>query len=170
MELYYTSFKTAAGWIAVLASADGLLKNTLPGDTQQEALSMLAIDGTGAVISDDMFTDLKKRFTDYFNGIKVTFPDKLDFSTATPFRKDVWQATRSIPYGETMSYRGVAEKIGKPEAARAVGGALNKNPLPVIIPCHRVIGSNGDLVGFGSGLDVKKRLLELEEVSMKPRC
>ena len=156
MELYYTSFKTAAGWIAVLASNDGLLKNTLPEDTEQEALFMLGINGTGAVISDDMFTNLKKRFTDYFSGVKVSFADRLDLSTATPFRKNVWQATRSIPYGETVSYRRIAEEIGRPKAARAVGGALNKNPLPVIIPCHRVIGSNGDLTGFGSGLDVKK--------------
>ena len=169
MELYYTSFKTAAGWIAVLASAEGLLKNTLPRETELEALSMLGIDGSGAVISDDMFADLKKRFTDYFNGVKISFPDKLDISAATPFQKEVWIAARSVPYGETVSYRFIAEKIDNPKATRAVGGALGKNPLPVIVPCHRVIGSNGDLTGFSSGLDVKKQLLELEKAARRPQ-
>jgi O-6-methylguanine DNA methyltransferase len=169
MELYYTSFKTAAGWIAVLASTDGLLKNTLPRDTEQKSLSLLGIDVSGAVLSPDRFAGLQKRFTDYFNGIKVAFPDNLDFSAATPFQKEVWHTTRMIPYGETCSYRWIAEKIGRPKATRAVGGALNKNPLPVIVPCHRVIGSNGDLTGFSSGLDLKNRLLELEEASRKPR-
>lgn len=152
----------------MLASADGLVKNTLPQETDSKALSMLGIDGIVAVISPDMFTGLQKRFIDYFNSIKVTFPDNLDFLTATPFQKEVWQEARSIPYGETVSYRRIAEKIGKPKATRAVGGALGKNPLPIIIPCHRVIGINGDLTGFSSGLDVKKRLLEIEGVSRKP--
>ena len=168
MELYYTSFKTAAGWIAVLTSVEGLVKNTLPQDTEQKAISMLGVDGSGAVISPGMFAGLQKRFIDYFNGIKVDFPDKLDLSAATSFQKEVWQAARSIPYGETRSYQWLAENIGSPEAARAVGGALGKNPLPVIIPCHRVIGINGNLTGFNGGLDVKKRLLELEGVSRKP--
>jgi O-6-methylguanine DNA methyltransferase len=168
MELYYTSFKTAAGWIAVLASANGLLKNTLPQETEIKALSMLGVDGSGAVSSPDMFTGLQKRFIDYFNGIKVAFPDELDFWKATPFQKKVWIAARSIPYGETVSYRRIAEKIDNPKATRAVGGALGKNPLPVIVPCHWVIGINGDLPGFSSGLDVKKRLLEIEGVSRKP--
>jgi O-6-methylguanine DNA methyltransferase len=168
MELYYSSFKTAAGWIAVLASADGLLKNTLPQETESKALSMLGTDRSDAVISRDMFAGLQKRFIDYFSGIKVAFPESLDFGKATPFRKEVWQASRSIPYGETVSYRWVAEKIGNPKAARAVGGALGKNPMPIIVPCHRVIGCNGDLTGFSSGLDVKKRLLEIEGVSRKP--
>ncbi|NLL90358.1 MAG: MGMT family protein, partial [Dehalococcoidales bacterium] len=98
----------------------------------------------------------------YFKGAKVTFPERLDMSAATTFQREVWQATRTIPYGESRSYKWLAEKIGRPKATRAVGGALGKNPLPIIVPCHRVIGSNGDLTGFTGGLDIKIKLLELE--------
>ncbi len=81
----------------------------------------------------------------------------------TAFQKQVYDATRQIPYGETRSYGWVAKKIGKPKAQRAVGQALNKNPLPLFVPCHRVIGKHQDLVGFGSGLDKKRALLALEK-------
>jgi methylated-DNA-[protein]-cysteine S-methyltransferase len=74
----------------------------------------------------------------------------------------VWSALRTIPYGETVSYGEIARRLGRPKASRAVGAANGQNPIPVVIPCHRVIGTNGSLTGFGGGLDVKRRLLELE--------
>ena len=80
----------------------------------------------------------------------------------TTFMKKVWNALQEIPYGETRSYKQIAEEIGKPKAVRAVGMANNKNKIPIIIPCHRVIGSNGKLIGYALGLDVKKYLLDLE--------
>lgn len=80
----------------------------------------------------------------------------------TPFQQRVWDALQTIPYGQTWSYRQLAEAIGNPTASRAVGGANGANPLPIVIPCHRVIGSNGSLTGFGGGLPVKQRLLLLE--------
>ncbi|NVN98651.1 MAG: methylated-DNA--[protein]-cysteine S-methyltransferase [Geobacteraceae bacterium] len=80
----------------------------------------------------------------------------------TPFMKSVWQALCNIPYGKTASYKEIATAVGKPKAMRAVGMANNRNPLPVIIPCHRVIGADGSLVGYGGGLDIKVKLLELE--------
>ncbi len=92
----------------------------------------------------------------------ASFPDELDLSTATPFQRQVWEKTRLIPYGETRSYSWVAEQIGKPGAARAVGQALGRNPLPIIIPCHRVVASDGKLCGFAGGLGMKRRLLSLE--------
>lgn len=81
----------------------------------------------------------------------------------TEFQKRVWQALRTIPYGETRSYGEIAKQIGNPKASRAVGGANNKNHIMIVIPCHRVIGANGALVGFGGGLDVKEYLLQLEK-------
>ncbi len=81
----------------------------------------------------------------------------------TGFQREVWEALRRIPYGETASYKEIAEAVGRPRAFRAVGMANNRNPIPVIIPCHRVIGSDGGLVGYGGGLDLKRRLLDLEK-------
>jgi methylated-DNA-[protein]-cysteine S-methyltransferase len=84
----------------------------------------------------------------------------------TPFQLDVWHALETIPYGDTWSYSELARRIGRPAAIRAVGAANGRNPLPIVIPCHRVIGSNGKLVGFGGGLPVKQFLLELENPSL----
>ncbi|WED54660.1 methylated-DNA--[protein]-cysteine S-methyltransferase [Exiguobacterium profundum] len=80
----------------------------------------------------------------------------------TPFQQEVWDALLTIPYGETRTYKQIAEQIGRPKAVRAVGQALNRNPLPILFPCHRVIGSSGKLVGFAGGLAEKQRLLEFE--------
>lgn len=110
---------------------------------------------------------VEKALYAYLNGERDRFCFAVEYD-ATPFQKDVYAATRKIPYGETRSYGWVAEQIGKPNASRAVGQALNKNPLPLYIPCHRVIGKNHKLVGFGSGLDKKRYLLNLES-SFKAR-
>ncbi len=99
---------------------------------------------------------------EYFQGKRTTFslPFKL---TGTPFQLAVWKELQNIPYGQTTSYKEIAQKINKPKAYRAVGMANNKNPLPIIIPCHRVIGSNGKLIGYVGGLNLKNYLLELEK-------
>ena len=99
---------------------------------------------------------------EYFQGKRTTFslPFKL---TGTPFQLAVWKELQNIPYGKTTSYKEIAQKINKPKACRAVGMANNKNPLPIVIPCHRVIGSNGKLIGYAGGLNLKNYLLELEK-------
>lgn len=99
---------------------------------------------------------------EYFQGKRTVFslPFKL---TGTPFQLAVWKELQNIPYGKTISYKEIAQKINKPKAYRAVGMANNKNPLPIIIPCHRVIGSNGKLIGYAGGLKLKNYLLELEK-------
>lgn len=99
---------------------------------------------------------------EYFQGKRTTFslPFKL---IGTPFQLAVWKELQNIPYGKTTSYKEIAQKINKPKAYRAVGMANNKNPLPIIIPCHRVIGSNGKLIGYAGGLKLKNYLLELEK-------
>ncbi|MFO7985391.1 MAG: methylated-DNA--[protein]-cysteine S-methyltransferase [Desulfatiglandaceae bacterium] len=98
----------------------------------------------------------------YFEGRCRSFDLNLS-PEGKPFQLTVWKALSQIPYGETLSYGKLAEKIGKPGAARAVGGAVGRNPLPIILPCHRVIGSDGSLTGFGGGLDRKRALLSLEK-------
>jgi methylated-DNA-[protein]-cysteine S-methyltransferase len=97
----------------------------------------------------------------YFSGRLQTFDFKLAPS-GTPFQLKVWNSLAEIPYGKLTTYGAIAEKIGNPKAVRAVGAANARNPLPIVLPCHRVIGSNGTLTGFGGGLDVKERLIALE--------
>jgi len=98
---------------------------------------------------------------EYFAGRRKTFDLALS-PNGTDFQQEVWRELRSIPYGETVSYMQLAKRIGRPKAVRAVGAANGANPIPIIIPCHRVIGNDGSLTGFGGGLPLKKRLLELE--------
>ncbi|WP_024620239.1 methylated-DNA--[protein]-cysteine S-methyltransferase [Metaclostridioides mangenotii] len=101
-------------------------------------------------------------FKEYLSGDRKNFDIPLE-PEGTEFQLKVWEALKSIPYGETCSYKDIAKKVGSPKAYRAVGLANNKNPISIFIPCHRVIGSNGKLVGYGGGLDVKEFLLKLEK-------
>ena len=108
-----------------------------------------------------VLADLQAQLRDYFSGKLETFDLPLA-PRGTPFQQDVWTALTKIPYGETVSYAAIAKRIGRPDAVRAVGAANGQNPIPIVIPCHRVIGSNGSLTGFGGGLPAKRFLLSLE--------
>jgi methylated-DNA-[protein]-cysteine S-methyltransferase len=110
---------------------------------------------------DAPFTEAAGQLAEYFAGQRREFDLALSLS-GTPFQRAVWQELRRIPHGETVSYRELAERIGRPTAARAVGLANGRNPVGIIVPCHRVIGSAGGLTGYGGGLDRKRRLLEFE--------
>ena len=107
------------------------------------------------------FPEAKKQLGEYFLGKRLTFELELE-PQGTPFQIAVLDALVQIPYGETRSYKDIAIKIGRPKAMRAVGAANGRNPLPIVIPCHRVIGANGSLTGFGGGLETKTFLLDLE--------
>jgi methylated-DNA-[protein]-cysteine S-methyltransferase len=106
--------------------------------------------------------DLVDSLVGYFEGRRTRFQADLELSSFTEFQRLVWGATEEIPYGETRSYSWVATRIGRPRAVRAVGAALGRNPVPVVIPCHRVVGANGSLTGFAFGLAWKEALLGLE--------
>ncbi|TCP18324.1 methylated-DNA-[protein]-cysteine S-methyltransferase [Scopulibacillus darangshiensis] len=114
----------------------------------------------------DYTGEAARQLTEYFNGERQTFDLPLCLK-GTPFQIKVWRALREIGYGETKSYKDIAQAIGNPKAVRAVGSANNSNPLPIVIPCHRVIGSSGSLVGYGGGLDKKVTLLDHEKMIMK---
>jgi len=162
-ELKYITFNTDMGWVGILASERGLVATSLPQPSDREAYQQLGKEVNRASRSPLPFTGLMERLKVYLSSGKgVVFPDELDLSGARPFHSQVWQATGLIPYGETRSYLWVAGQINRPRAARAVGQALGRNPLPIIIPCHRVITSNGGLGGFGGGLEMKQQLLRLE--------
>ncbi|SFI84377.1 methylated-DNA--[protein]-cysteine S-methyltransferase [Thermoflavimicrobium dichotomicum] len=110
---------------------------------------------------DEALLPYVEQLEEYFNQTRKNFDLPVDLY-GTSFQKRVWKQLQAIPYGEVRSYKEVAQAIGIPKAVRAVGGANNKNPVPIIIPCHRVIGSNGSLVGYGGGLYIKEYLLTLE--------
>lgn len=167
--LNYVIFNTDLGWIGILGSAKGLLATTLPQPSLQEACRRLGNGVNRATWSPAPFEGLIERLRTYFCGGRVTFPDKLDLSPATPFLRAVWEVTRLIPFGETRSYTWVAEQIGKPKALRAVGQALSRNPLPIIIPCHRVVARDGKPGGFSGGVEMKQYLLSLEASAGKNR-
>jgi methylated-DNA-[protein]-cysteine S-methyltransferase len=162
-QLFYSVFKTAAGWVGILGSSAGLVRITLPEPSEKEAVSSLGDNFSKSTLSPYHFEDLIKRFQTYFSGRRADFPDILDLSEATSFQREVWEVARRIPYGQTRSYAWVAGQLGKLGAARAVGQALGKNPLPIIIPCHRVLASSGSLGGFSGGLEMKKYLLTMEK-------
>lgn len=111
------------------------------------------------------FSEPLRQLREYFAGRRQQFDLAVD-PQGTPFQKEVWRELCRIPYGQTASYQAIAERLGKPKACRAVGMANGKNPLPIIIPCHRIIGKNGTLTGFGGGLPVKRQLLDLERAPL----
>lgn len=114
------------------------------------------------------FVEVIRQLDQYFAGTRTTFDVDLDL-VGTPFQVEVWNALLEIPYGETASYGELARRIGRPAAVRAVGAANGRNPVSIIVPCHRVIGSNGKLVGYGWGTSTKAQLLDLEQPSLLPR-
>jgi len=116
------------------------------------------------------FRAVERQLREYFQGKRTAFDLKLH-PKGTPFQKAVWKALAAIPYGETRSYGDIAKAVGRPAAVRAVGLANGRNPLPIVVPCHRVIGASGKLVGYGGGLHVKQALLDRErEVSAARRA
>ena len=113
------------------------------------------------IYNEKPFVAARQQLTEYFAGERREFDLPLKLN-GTEFQMSVLRALQQIPYGETTSYADIAERIGRPKAVRAVGAANGRNPIPIIVPCHRVIGSHGDLTGFGGGLDTKEALLRLE--------
>ncbi|WP_455715047.1 methylated-DNA--[protein]-cysteine S-methyltransferase [Anaerosporobacter sp.] len=133
-------------------------------EEENNVIISLCLDTSEETSTDKETAILKKatnQLEEYFNGKRKEFdlPIKIN---GTDFQQKVWKALQTIPYGETCSYKEIAEKIANPKASRAVGGANNKNPIMIIVPCHRVIGTNGSMVGFGAGIGVKEYLLNLE--------
>jgi len=118
----------------------------------------------GAVVKETgIIVKAMGQLDEYFNGKRKVF-DLPVCVKGTPFQEAVWEALKTIPYGETRSYKDIAVQIGKAKACRAVGMANNRNRVPIVIPCHRVIGSGGRLVGYGGGLDIKRKLLAIEGI------
>jgi methylated-DNA-[protein]-cysteine S-methyltransferase len=155
-ELATTRLKTPIGELRLAANPEGLVAVLFPIDANELPAAQ------GAVRARAHLADAGTALEEYFAGRREIFEGLKLAASGTEFQLQVWQALRRIPFGETISYATLAKRIGRPAAVRAVGLANGRNPLPIIVPCHRVIGSNGALTGFGGGIPTKKWLLELE--------
>jgi methylated-DNA-[protein]-cysteine S-methyltransferase len=165
-KMRYAVVKTRGGWIGLLANETGITRVTLP-QTSRDKAEMGLVCREEAEYSEEWLRETIDQLKSYFNGDKVHFTCTLDISKHTKFEKDVWEATQNIPYGETTSYLEIARRVGKPLGPRAVGQALGRNPIPIVIPCHRVLTHDGKIGGFGGGLEMKRYLLDLEQKGNK---
>jgi methylated-DNA-[protein]-cysteine S-methyltransferase len=155
-SLYYTSLDSPIGELLLLGN-----EHALHGLYMQEGRKPISIAPSWRR-SDAPFATVRKQLKEYFAGELVAFDTPLVMA-GSEFEQRVWRALQDIPYGETVSYGEIAGRVGQPSAARAVGLANGRNPIAVIVPCHRVIGANGTLTGYGGGLERKRLLLELEQ-------
>ena len=166
IPLTYTVFKNPIGLTGLVASPNGLLGliNKLPNEKFIEFfLKNLTIGKAKKNPSE--FKDIINQFSYYFDGKLKYFDYPLDLQLGTQFQQKVWKKLITIPYGETRSYKWLATSIKNPHATRAVGNANGKNPLSIIIPCHRVVRENGELGGYTGGTNIKNFLLKLEQAS-----
>lgn len=170
--LFYSEFDTLIGPLTIVLSRKGICRIDFgTGDLVLRNVERWCRKHllTDQLLRDDLaLVDIKTQLTEYFMGQRTSFDYELDIH-GTPFQKLVWNVLLQIPYGSMASYKEVAQEIGSPKAVRAVGGANNRNPIPIIIPCHRVVGSNGALVGYGGGLSIKEKLLEVEGLNQAKR-
>ena len=153
-------YNTKIGEIGIVEDGDGITDIYTKGvlEDKQKIIKENSLVEEETSLIKKAYNELEE----YFKGNRKEFTIKLSLK-GTDFQKKVWNELMNIPYGETRSYKEIAVKIGKPTAARAVGMANNKNKILIIIPCHRVIGQNGALVGYGAGINMKKYLLDLEK-------
>jgi methylated-DNA-[protein]-cysteine S-methyltransferase len=157
MTYFYKTMKSPVGELKLVASDNGLAAILWENDDPRRVrLAPLSEDTKHPVL-----LETERQLNDYFGGKRKSFSLKLDFR-GTEFQKRVWAALLTIPFGETRSYGQIAKQIKKPKAVRAVGAANGRNPISIIAPCHRVIGSTGKLTGFAGGLEAKALLLALE--------
>ena len=163
-EVVYARLDSPVGMVWVASTGAGICRIALGAEESGAFLSWLSHHVRPAQLYEDpqLMTVATSQLGEYFSGARTTFDLPLDVH-GTAFQRAVWSQVSRIPYGATASYADIAQLVGKPKASRAVGAAVGANPLPIVIPCHRVIGSGGDLVGFGAGLEVKEALLRLED-------
>ena len=153
---------TERGWVGLLFSPHGLRATTLPRASRDEALRELMEMGAASPASEADLADLPERVRALATGRWANLAVHIDWTGISPFRRAVLEEAMRIPAGQTRSYGWLAERVGRPRAARAVGRVMATNPWPLVVPCHRVIGSDGGLHGYGGGLPMKETLLRAE--------
>jgi len=167
----YTIFKTKWGYFGLAGTESGLCRTQLPGSKSEKIKTLLLKNLSNAQPDKTFCKELQEQISAYFEGDRVTFSKDIPliFNGLSPFSKTVLKTCRKIEIGQTITYSELANKAGNPRASRAVGGVLAKNPLPLIIPCHRIIRSDGKIGGFSApgGIILKKKMLDLESRIIK---
>jgi methylated-DNA-[protein]-cysteine S-methyltransferase len=163
LDVAYAEVDSPVGRLLVAATPRGLVRVTFPIEAPEKVLEQLAASVSPRVLESPERLDHVRRALDrYFEGRLHDFDLPLDWQLTQGFYRKVLRATARIPYGQTRSYKQMAKRAGSPRAVRATGSALGSNPLPIIVPCHRVLRTGGALGGYGGGLETKQALLELE--------
>lgn len=162
----YCLFETAWGWFGLLGEGQALMRSVLPMPAVEEVKNILLAGQTGAQEAPSAFLAYQQKIKKYYSGIPIDFSDiQVDLTALSCFYRAILQALRGVPYGQTVSYSQLAARAGYPAAIRATANAVAANPLPLIIPCHRVICKNGRLGGFSAvgGAAVKEKMLRWEK-------
>jgi methylated-DNA-[protein]-cysteine S-methyltransferase len=160
VDVAYDVVDSPVGPLLVAAGDAGVCRISFSTD---EAPERLARDfGVRVLRASRPVDDVRRQLDEYFEGKREHFDVRVDLRVAAPFHREVLTELARVPYGETTTYGALAAKVGRPRAARAIGLAMNRNPIPIVLPCHRVLGSSGSLTGYAGGLDKKELLLRLE--------
>ena len=169
MESFCTVWKTRLGWMGLVGNEAGIQRIYLPVTKKEEIFDLVQKKFPDSCEKNGLFKKEVEQIQEYFCGTRKEFQIPLDFSETTPFQKRVYEILLTIPFGEVRTYAWVAQAIGNPKALRAVGNANGKNPWPLIVPCHRIVGSNGFLTGFSAsgGLELKASLLRHEGIRIQ---
>jgi methylated-DNA-[protein]-cysteine S-methyltransferase len=161
VDVRYDVVDSPVGELHVAATSRGLARISYFGEGFEDTLGRTL----GVRVLRVPLDDVRRELGEYFEGRRRTFDLPLDLRVA-PFYADVLRELALVPYGQTDTYGSLASKVGRPQAARAVGTVMNRNPIPIVLPCHRIVGRNGALTGYAGGLDVKRHLLRLEGIAV----
>ncbi len=160
--VYYTEMSTPVGRLFVAATDKGLVRISFLLGERDFASELRARLKREVLRSQDRVAAIGAQLKEYFAGRRSSFEVSIDWSLTTPFKRRVLEAASEVPAGRVTSYGALARRIGRPHASRAVGNALGRNPVPIVIPCHRIVREGGDLGGYTGGLNIKRKLLQIE--------
>jgi methylated-DNA-[protein]-cysteine S-methyltransferase len=170
MSEFFGVIKTKAGFVGVVATERGVRRILLPEGREAVQRRLIRRAFPRAVEKPALLPELCQDLRRYFEGDAVEFDVAFDWPESSPFERAIWKACASVGYGETATYKSLAERVGRPGAARAVGLAMSRNPCPIVVPCHRVLRSNGALGGYSGpgGTRFKRALLDMEAAALAP--
>ena len=162
LDAGYDVVESPLGPLLVAATEQGLLRIYFDADPEHQLELLARAAGSRVLRSPRSVAAARRELDEYFSGRRRSFDLSIDLRGAAPFTAEVLDQLARVPYGQTATYGELASRVGHPRSARAVGTVMNRNPVPIVLPCHRVVGASGSLVGYGGGLERKEQLLRLE--------